>query len=754
LIGPNGGSVVSADGNAELIIPAGALDALTDVVITPVTTSLFADDALYVPGTGYQIAPAPLPLRLRATLRITYDPSKLPTGAFAEQLRLRERENGLWRETQSNELQALRVKGSVARFGTFGLLVQPALGTMIGPDGGTVSSADGNVELVIPPGAVATPVDVLIEPAVETPFIYDNLFVSGTAYQIKPRGFELLVEGQLRMRFDPKKVPPGIYQDQLRIHERELENNRWLDAAPAELGENQLTALVRSFGFYAILGTFPHNLVASSITVWPAYLELEEGTSTALQATVRDETGTIKKFPVVWTSSDNAVVTVALDGKVTGIRTGKAFVTAKAGVLEAKATIDVFPKIGSITLAPASASLLVGDTLRITATVRDVAGKILNRPVTWQSSAPGIAKVQAGFVTALSEGTAVITAKSGSGRCKATITVTPRIGRVVIDGPREQMLRIGHTLRLTATVYDGTGVPVEVLPTWSTKHPLIAAVDQTGLVKANGKGNSLVIASVGAARDSVWIIGFGDQVKYGNNASVPIVFADGIGLTGKKLRDELGIRPFASEGIPVDDKPFWWTGNAPTYQTYSEQRTFNTWRPEWINGIERPKYNAKILWRVNAPLDKSHGPRAIRVQQVLLATDLQMRGFAMIPTDPESSLPMYGADGTTAMFTPVIYTAGAWIIVQKLHGEGSEIAAVTEHQAVAEVDVTGKVVYDFILNPDGWDPPQRFDRHGWYRIKFRLASKANLELTAAGAMDGAIQPHFTTRESWIDVYVP
>ena len=78
----------------------------------------------------------------------------------------------------------------------------------------------------------------------------------------------------------------------------------------------------------------------------------------------------------------------------------------------------------SITLSPATASLTVGNSLTLTATTQNATGAT----VTWTSSNTSVATVTGGTVTALAEGTAVITAKitvggtTYSATCDVTVT--------------------------------------------------------------------------------------------------------------------------------------------------------------------------------------------------------------------------------------------------------------------------------------------------------------------------------------------
>src|SRR5690348_8391191 len=69
--------------------------------------------------------------------------------------------------------------------------------------------------------------------------------------------------------------------------------------------------------------------------------------------------------------------------------------------------------VGSLTLSRDTATLVPTATLQLTATLKDVAGKLVTRPITWVTSDQSRASVSAnGLVTAASTGTVTITATS------------------------------------------------------------------------------------------------------------------------------------------------------------------------------------------------------------------------------------------------------------------------------------------------------------------------------------------------------
>lgn len=85
---------------------------------------------------------------------------------------------------------------------------------------------------------------------------------------------------------------------------------------------------------------------------------------------------------------------------------------------------DFIPvSVSSVTVLPATFSIAVGATQQLTPTV--LPANASNKSVTYVSSVPAVASVSAtGLVTALTEGSTVITVNTTDGNKKATSTVT------------------------------------------------------------------------------------------------------------------------------------------------------------------------------------------------------------------------------------------------------------------------------------------------------------------------------------------
>jgi uncharacterized protein YjdB len=760
-VGPAGGTVVTTDGAVEVEIPAGALEVVTDVIIVAADDAAFVGDPLYIAGTAYELKPQGLQLRERARLRIRFDPNEVPAGTFHEQLRIRERDGNLnqWRETQQNKLQQNVMEGEIEQFGVYAIVIQPAVGTMIGAAGGTVASADGNAVLEIPPGALSAPVDITVLKATDSEFVPDPLFVPGTAYEILPDGVELRTQARLRIRFDPNDVPPGLDHDRLRLRERDRLRNRWRDPAACTLNQYTLEVGIERFGLFAIIASPKPPPVVGSVTVSPALLNFEEGDVIQMYAEVLDTEGNPVVRDVTWVSSNPAVAVVDENGLVTAVAEGSAVISAVVDAVTGSAPVNVKkkgPPPARIVVSPSSASLSVGETVQLTAVVYDADDNIMNRSVTWSSGSTSIATVGgAGLVTAVSAGTAVITAKTQNVSGTATITVNPPVTTVVIDPVGHEPIEIGLTRQLTATAYDIAGQPVMVQFDWASSNTAIATVDANGLVTGTGRGTATITASVGAASDAVDIRVVGEATAFGNNLSYPVVFADGVGITGLPAASDPGLRPLATENITVGTLPFFWTGNTPTYGAYYEQQTFNTWQAEWMDGSGQPKFDAEIFWGDNLTHQTWSATRPIRVEQVLYATGVgTLAGFNMTYLYGEGPEEMQGADESTGDFTPTVYTTGSQLIVEKLSGPGGAVVATVMTTAISsEVNVGGKIIYGTNLRLSDWTPPSGTTYEGWYRLTFRLASGANCTLTAVGNTEGTYLPGFSAGESWLEIYI-
>ena len=199
-----------------------------------------------------------------------------------------------------------------------------------------------------------------------------------------------------------------------------------------------------------------------SVTLNEHSLTLTEGDETTLKATVKPDDATDKT--VTWTTSDASVATVS-EGHVKTLTPGVVTIKAQAGDQSDACVITVEKKyvpVTSLSLNQTELTLLADNEATLTAIIKP--DDATDRTVTWTSSNPSVAKVYAGWVTALQVGEATITASIGefSATCKVTVEYQFSISplQVTVSGDGQEF---------TVKVKCPEAYQVESMPEWITQ---------------------------------------------------------------------------------------------------------------------------------------------------------------------------------------------------------------------------------------------------------------------------------------------
>lgn len=157
--------------------------------------------------------------------------------------------------------------------------------------------------------------------------------------------------------------------------------------------------------------------------------------------------------------------------------------------------------ITELLLSESSLELTVGDEYTLVATVLP-SNTDDDKTVSWSSSAPAVASVSGGVVSAKAAGSAVITAKVGAKTASCTVTVAEAVIPVepvevesVTLNETSLTLKEGETFTLVATVLPENADDKTVL--WSSSDPTVASV-AGGLVTALKAGSVVITAKAGA----------------------------------------------------------------------------------------------------------------------------------------------------------------------------------------------------------------------------------------------------------------
>ena len=127
--------------------------------------------------------------------------------------------------------------------------------------------------------------------------------------------------------------------------------------------------------------------------------------------------------------------------------------------------------------------------------------------VTWSSNNSGVVTVSVqGLVTAVVNGTAMITARSAGASKSIMVTVSQTAVSIVIKPEEAVLMSLGETFQLMASVLDGNKQPVaNAEVTWESNDEGVATVGAGGLVTAVGNGTATITARAGSASASITV---------------------------------------------------------------------------------------------------------------------------------------------------------------------------------------------------------------------------------------------------------
>ncbi len=183
---------------------------------------------------------------------------------------------------------------------------------------------------------------------------------------------------------------------------------------------------------------------AASVEITPPADSVELGDSLTLAAAAKDAGGVVLPGrPIAWSTLNAGIATVNGSGLVRAQTLGSVGIVASAtgaggATISDTAIITVTPRpVDSVEVLPARASLLIGETQTLAATLRDRFGNVLTgRTVTWSSSDANVAAIDpnTGLVTSGATGEATITALSEGIAGTGTVVVSRGLILTAVGG--------------------------------------------------------------------------------------------------------------------------------------------------------------------------------------------------------------------------------------------------------------------------------------------------------------------------------
>jgi len=124
-------------------------------------------------------------------------------------------------------------------------------GTTTGINGGTITSSDNKVTLVLVPRAVLTDTTITITPL--SSFPADARVIPGTVHEFGPDGTLFNNRVELAITYDPLNLPAGVKEDDLVIGN--VVNGAWqpVFGSLVDAVNNTASVPIRGFSTYAVL---------------------------------------------------------------------------------------------------------------------------------------------------------------------------------------------------------------------------------------------------------------------------------------------------------------------------------------------------------------------------------------------------------------------------------------------------------------------------------------------------------------------
>jgi uncharacterized protein YjdB len=258
----------------------------------------------------------------------------------------------------------------------------------------------------------------------------------------------------------------------------------------------------------AVLTVLQPVLISLSITTPAASVAKGRTQQLTVSGTFSDGTPQDVTGKVAWAISPASVATVSPTGLVSTLAAGIATVTAISGSISATAVINVSPAVlTSLAITPPNPSVTKGKSqqLTVTGTFTDASTQNITTTVAWTVSPANVVAVSnSGILDTLANGTATVTATSGSVSGSDLVTVSAATLVSIAISPANPSLANGNTQQLTAsgTYNDGSTQDITGKVLWSGAVSGILDLTSAGLVTARGPGTARVTATSGSISNS------------------------------------------------------------------------------------------------------------------------------------------------------------------------------------------------------------------------------------------------------------
>ena len=252
-----------------------------------------------------------------------------------------------------------------------------------------------------------------------------------------------------------------------------------------------------------------------SISINESNVTMIVGNTYQLLATVMPNSAT--DTTITWYSENESIVEVK-NGVLTAKKVGETNVVAKSSNgKEARTFVKVNAKevkISKMTISKTDVKMIEGNSLTLSLKINP---SNTTEKITWTSSDPAVATVKGGVVTALKEGTTLITAKSTYGKiaiCDVEVKRKQIEPTKITLSETAKTLTVGGSITL-AVAYEPTNTEARTI-TWTSSNAGVASVSN-GVVKALKEGTAVITAKTinGKTASATITVKAGVRIKVG-----------------------------------------------------------------------------------------------------------------------------------------------------------------------------------------------------------------------------------------------
>jgi trimeric autotransporter adhesin len=274
-------------------------------------------------------------------------------------------------------------------------------------------------------------------------------------------------------------------------------------ASAVSSGTSTMTAVLNGTSGSTALTVHPPHLV--SIVIDQAGMTEPLGLTQQLSATgTFSDSSTAPLTGVIFTSSDESIVSVDANGLASTHTVGAVTLTATVGSVGGTGAFTVGPQsLVSIAVSPTNPSIPLGlhQQFTVTGTFTDSSTQQLTSGITWGSSDQTVVTVDLnGVATSVGIGSTSITANVGTLSSSSSITVTAAQLASIAVTPAATSVPVGSTQPFTATgtYTDQSTQDLSSTATWMSSDGTMATIDITGLATGIAAGTVTITATSGS----------------------------------------------------------------------------------------------------------------------------------------------------------------------------------------------------------------------------------------------------------------